>query len=90
MSVLLYPRRVFWNGRAGCVRNDPHVRELAAPPELPGCVLRIVEIDYAPGIVAQLREPAGPMRDMTATERAACDRLLADLAATRRSEAHHG
>lgn len=79
MSVHLYPRRIYWNGRAGCVRNDPWHHELAAPPDLPGCVLRLTEIDYAPGTIGQLREHGGPMRDMTSAEVIACDALLAKL-----------
>ena len=79
MSLDLYPRRIYWDGRCGCVRNAPHLRALVAPPELPGCVLRITELDYAPGVVAQLREHAGAMRDMTPAEVAACDALLRDV-----------
>lgn len=73
----MYPRRIYWDGRAGVIRNDPHLVMLNAPPELPGCVLRITEIDYAPGVIGQLREHAGKMRDMTSAEIRACDALLA-------------
>jgi len=79
MSVHLYPQRIFWNGRAGCLRNDPFLVELSAPPVLPGCVLHLSEIDYAPGTIAQLREHAGPMREMRPLELAACEALLRSL-----------
>lgn len=79
MSVHLYPQRIYWDGRAGCLRNLPFKVELSAPPVLPGCVLQISEIDYAPGTVAQLREHAGPMREMRPDELAACEALLRSL-----------
>ena len=78
MSVDLWPKRIYFNGRSGCIRNAPHMLYLEAAPSLPGCV-PIAEIDYAPGTIAQLREPTGKMRDMEEHERAACDTLIARL-----------
>lgn len=78
----MYPWRIYWDGRQGCIKHDPNVIPLVAPPDLPGCVLRITELDYAPGIpggpptIAQLREGGSRIRDMNDAEIAACDVLL--------------
>lgn len=77
MSLALYSRRVYFDGRRGSIRNGPVLVALDAAPAL--CGLRVTEIDYAPGTVAQLREPAGKMRDMTPAECAACDALIDDI-----------
>lgn len=92
MSLALYPLRIYWDGRAGSIRNRDAVRPLTAAPVLPAdCgALRLVEIDYAPGTVAQLREHAGQMRDMTPAERAACDALIATIQASDEGDGHHG
>jgi hypothetical protein len=82
MSLSLYTIRIYWDGRRGALRWGPHDRALTAPPALPGFEkLRIDEIDFAPEAqVAQLREPAGAWRDMTAAEVAAAMQLLRSLA----------
>lgn len=80
MSVSLYPRRVYWDGRRGCIRNGVALTWLEAAPQV-ARGQRVVEIDYAPGVVAQLREHAGPMREMRPAEIEACDALIASIAA---------
>lgn len=52
---------------------------LEAPPQIVRGQ-RVIEVDYAPGVVAQLREHAGPMRDMRPAEIEACDALIASIA----------
>lgn len=79
MSVSLYPRRVYWDGRHGCIRNGAALTWLEAPPQIVRGQ-RVIEVDYAPGVVAQLREHAGPMRDMRPAEIEACDALIASIA----------
>lgn len=76
MSVHLYRNRIYWDGRHGCVWADPYMLALTEAPALPGLSIRLAEIDYAPGVVAELREHAGGRRDMTAAEIEACDTLL--------------
>jgi hypothetical protein len=81
MSIELYQYRLFWDGHHGALRSGSHMRQLAEAPKLPGCeTLNIEEIDYAPEVqVAQLREPGGDWREMTESEIAAAETLLALL-----------
>ena len=82
MSIALYQYRVFWNGHHGALRSGGHTLPLFETPKLPGSgALNVEEIDYAPEVnVAQLREAGGDWRDMSETEVAAAETLLAMLA----------
>jgi hypothetical protein len=82
MSIALYRYRVFWNGRQGALRSGGRTRQLDHTPALPGSeTLEIEEIDYAPEVqVAQLRESGADWREMSPSEVAGAETLLAMLA----------
>ena len=78
MSIDLYPRRLYWDGRSGAAKWDGVERRLIAWPEI-GIV--VAEIDFAPGIVAQIRPNTWDrMRDMDPGEIAASRAYLIGLA----------
>lgn len=78
MSDFPYPTRLVWDGRRGLAKHDDVVLVLRGPPNaLPD----ISEIDYAPGIVAQIRpHDYDKMRDLEPIETVVLDRWLDDLA----------
>ncbi len=81
MSIALYQYRVFWNGHHGALRSGRHTRRLFETPKLPGSeTLNVEEIDYAPEVdVAQLREAGEDWREMSPSEVAGAETLLAML-----------
>lgn len=82
MSIALYQYRLFWNGHHGALRSGRTTRSLFETPQLPGSeALKIEEIDYAPEVnVAQLREAGEDWREMSPSEIAGAETLLAMLA----------
>lgn len=68
MSAALYPNRLYWDGRQGCAKFCGDGVELAAMPLIDGLPMWTTEVDYAPGVVAMLRERADARRDMTGDE----------------------
>lgn len=78
MSIGLYPRRLYWDGRSGGAKWDGVEHLLLASPEIGSAA---AEIDFAPGIVAQIRPNTWDrMRDMDAGEIAASRAYLIALA----------
>ena len=84
MSIALYQYRLFWDGHHGAVRCGRQLRLLVAAPTLPGVQgVQVEEIDYAPEVdVAQLREPGGDWREMSAAEVAGAQTLIETLGPT--------
>ena len=82
MSIALYQYRLFWNGHHGALRSGRFTRSLLDVPVLPGSeALDLEEVDYAPEVhVAQLREAGHDWREMSDTEVAGAEALLALLA----------
>lgn len=73
MSHRLYSRRVYWNGRNGCVIIDNVYRNITSVPVFKG----IEEIDYSPESgCRQLRPQFGRMRDMKEAEIEATEAYL--------------
>lgn len=68
MSAALYPNRLFWDGRQGCAKFGGEGVELASMPHVDGLPMWTTEVDYAPGVVAELRERCDAKRDMTSNE----------------------
>ena len=63
MSPTTMPTRLRWDGRHGVARHDGVEVQLAARP----VGMHYVELDYAPGVVAQCRDRAcDPIRDLAA------------------------
>lgn len=76
MSIQLFSKRVYWDGRKGEVSFDGVYRKLAAPPVFRG----ISEIDYSPALgCMQLRPMNGKMREMWGSEIAAVEAYLNSL-----------
>lgn len=78
MSDALYPTRLRWDGRKGVAKRDGVVLALTSPPDI-GLIIRWDEIDYAPGVVAQIRPRHGAMRDMRPEEVQMCREYLAGV-----------
>lgn len=73
VSHLLYTRRVFWDGRKGCITVGGVYRNVTTAPVFLG----IDEIDYAPEVgCMQLRPENGQMREMWTSEVAAVEKYL--------------
>lgn len=72
-------KRIYWyagHGIAQFNRNSPAL-QLKVPPDLG---FPFAEIDYEPGICAQIRpKPTEPTREMTGDEISACDKFLTRL-----------
>jgi hypothetical protein len=80
MSPALYSTRLMWGGRIGLAKHRGVWADLVAPPPILRH-LKITELDWAPEVrVAQLRELAGPMRDMTHPEIRECLRFVEAVA----------
>jgi hypothetical protein len=77
MSDALYPTRLYWSAGRGLARFRGHEVRLAQPPHLPG--LQLEEIDYAPGIIAQVMPLREGRRDMEPHEREAALKALCEL-----------
>lgn len=69
------PTRLYWAQDAGLAVHAGVSVVLRQPPALPG-LTDLAEIDFAPGVVAQVRTGAGRARDLEPSERAACMLIL--------------
>lgn len=84
MSDDLYPTRLWWGQGRGVARHDGVYVVLRAAPALTS-VPTMTEIDYAPNIVALVREGCGPSRDLTHDEMHDALAMLQDMARRARS-----
>lgn len=70
------PTRLFWARDRGVADYAGVSVVLRQAPVLPGVAGPITELDFAPGVVAQLRVGADRTRDLDPRERAACLLIL--------------
>lgn len=83
MADGLYPVRLRWHHTMGCARHDGVSVELHHAPLLPGLDC-MTEIDYIPGVMAEVRIGCEAKRDMTKAEREDALKLLAQMSSEAR------
>ena len=79
MSDAMYPQRLRWHHTLGVARCDGVTVELKHPPRLPG-MEHMMEMDYIPGVIAEVRIGCSRTREMTGDERGHALELITRMA----------
>lgn len=83
MSDALYPTRLRWHHTCGVARHDGVSVELRHAPALPGLDC-MTELDFIPGVMAEVRIGCEEKRDMTNGEREHALKLLSQMSSEAR------